>query len=111
MDCIILNDYLSYTSSIFKRLSKVENLRISFLHYLSCNYTHRLFKQCLKQGVLFTLNPLRILGVDKKKGHITSTLYYKINDKSKIAEEQKEYFDQTNNWFITPILFHPSYYP
>ena len=111
LDCIILNDYLSYTSYIFKRLSKVENLRISFLHYLSCSYTHRLFKQCLKQGVLFTLNPLRILGIDKKKGHITSTLYYKINDKSKIAEEQKESFNQTNNWFITPILFHPSYYP
>lgn len=108
-DCVILDDYLYYTSAVFKRLVKGENIRISFLHFLSCNYTKKLFKQSIKQGFQFTLHPLIILGFDKKKRNVTSTFYYKINNKSDLTAEQKEAFEHPN-WFITPMLFNPGYY-
>jgi len=109
LDYVILDEYLSYGSLALKKVRKLGSFRISFLHYLSCNYTQRLFKQCLKHGFPFTLNPLIILGIDKKKRHITSTLYYKFNGKSKISVEQNELFYR-ENWFITPILFNHGCY-
>lgn len=105
-DCIVLNDYLKYTNSFFQQIKIIENTPINFIHFLSCEYSYLLFNQTLKNGFLFTTNPLRILGFDKKKRHITSTLYFKINS----ASEFKNLFSTNqHNWFITPILFNPGY--
>lgn len=109
LDCVILDEYLSYTSSIFRRLNRVEKLSITFSHYLSCNYSNKLFKECLKQGYRFVPNPFRIFNFKNKKLTPPSNMYFKINNSSKLSNEQKA-LSNYNNWFLTPIFFCPSYH-
>lgn len=106
VDCVVLNDYLKYCYTIFKKIISIEKSTIIFIHYLSSDYTNKLFKNIKKSGFIFSTHPLRILGIDKRKRHITSTLYYRINDQSYF---NKLISDKSINWFITPILFNPGF--
>jgi hypothetical protein len=108
LDFIVLDEYLHYTSLIFKRLNRVKKIQITFPHYLSCNYSNKLFKQCFKHGYNFTPNPLRGFKIKNKKPPVSSCLFYKINSISSLSTDQKDSFN-LNNWFITPIFFTPTY--
>jgi len=104
VDCVVENQYLIYLSSIFKSLVKNENLAITYVHYISCKYSHKLLKESSKQGYFFNINPFKF--TDKKK--VTpSNMYYKLNTNS-MNEKNIALFD-SSNWFITPISFNPSY--
>jgi hypothetical protein len=109
LDCVILDEFLSYTSSIFNKLCRKEKLIIIYNHYLSCNYSTKLFKQTLKHGYRYSPNPFSLFNLKNKKNKIASNLYFKINNSSTMSNEIKKLFNQ-NNWFLTPIFFTPTYH-
>lgn len=109
LDCVILDEYLSYTSSMIKILNSLEKSPIIFTHYLSCNYSARLFKESLNKGYLLDNNPFRSFVSRNKKLPTQSFMYYKINDSS-IKNIKLINLFKSNNWFITPIFFNPSYH-
>ena len=109
VDCVILDEYLNYTSVFFRQLTKVKCLSIKFTHYLSCDYSRKLHKACLRQGYAFTINPFRCF-LPGKKNQQEQHLYYKVSSSANLNDKQKEEF-QNNNWFLTPIFFCPMYYP
>lgn len=109
IDCVILDKYLSHSSSMLKTLNSLEKAPITFTHYLSCNYSNQLFKESLKQGHVLNNNPFRLFIFKNKKLTTPSFMYYKINDSS-IKNVNLINLFKTNNWFITPIFFNPSYH-
>ena len=106
VDCVIIDQYLIYLSSLFRSLVKNENLSITYVHYISCKYSLKLLKESSKQGYIFNINPFKFT---EKKKVTPSNMYYKINDSS-IKNVNLINLFKTNNWFITPILFNPSYH-
>jgi len=110
LDCIVLDEYLSYTPSLFRTLNKSEKINIIFDHYLSCDYSHKLYKKCLRQGYVFSVNPFRKFMSVKKKYEVPNNLYYKVGNDADLTEAEKNKFTK-NSWFITPIIFCPKYYP
>lgn len=109
VDFVVLDKYLSYSSMMLKRLRKTEKLSIIFTHYLSCNYSYKLYNECLNQGYRFSPNPFRLFSFNDKKYFTPSCMYFKLNNLSDLSEEQKISFS-SNNWFLSPIFFTPSYH-